>query len=42
MVFTVSVTHNGRPLADATVRLVPESFLGSEFQTASGKTDRTG
>jgi hypothetical protein len=40
--FTVSVKHNGRPLPDATVSLVPESFLGSEIQTAVGKTDRSG
>ncbi len=42
LTFSVIVTHNGRPLADATVRLVPESFVGSEIQTAVGTTDRAG
>jgi hypothetical protein len=40
--FVVTVMHNGQPLADANVNLVPESFVGSEIQTAVGKTDRTG
>jgi hypothetical protein len=42
MVFIVNVMHNGRPLPDATVSLVPESFLGSELQTAAGTTDKSG
>jgi len=42
MAFTIAVHHNGRPLADATVTLVPESFLGGEFKAATGKTDRAG
>jgi hypothetical protein len=40
--FAVQVKHNHRPLADATVTLVPESFLGGEVPTATGTTDRTG
>jgi len=40
--FTIAVQHNGRPLPDATVTLVPESFLGGEFKVATGKTDRAG
>jgi hypothetical protein len=42
MQFSVTVTHNGRPLRDATVRLVPESFLGEQFQAATGTTDQAG
>jgi hypothetical protein len=38
----VTVMHNHRPLADAAVTLVPESFLGSEIKTATGKTDQRG
>jgi hypothetical protein len=40
--FTIAVHRNGRPLAGATVTLVPESFLGGEFKAATGKTDRAG
>jgi hypothetical protein len=40
--FLVTVKHNGNPLPDASVNLVPESFVGSEILTAVGKTDRTG
>jgi hypothetical protein len=40
--FDIHLMHNHRPLADATVTLVPESFVGSEIPTAVGKTDRTG
>ena len=40
--FVVHVMHNGLPLADATVNLVPESFLGSGIPTAAGKTDGKG
>jgi hypothetical protein len=37
-----SVTRGGRPLAGATVRLVPEAFLGDAVQPASGTTDSSG
>jgi hypothetical protein len=36
------VKHNGRPLAGATVRLVPEPFLGGGLKTAEGTTDDHG
>lgn len=36
------VTRRGQPLAEAEVRLVPESFLGSDMKTASGKTSAQG
>jgi hypothetical protein len=36
------VTHNGRPLSGASVKLVPESFLGSELKPAEGTTDAHG
>jgi hypothetical protein len=39
---TCSVLHNGKPLADADVKLVPEKFLGPNMQTASGHTDKNG
>jgi hypothetical protein len=43
MPFTVSVYHNGNPLAGATIKLVPEKFL-SEYLTVTpvGKTNETG
>jgi hypothetical protein len=37
-----SVLHNGQPLAGATVKFVPESFLGSELKEGSGATDANG
>jgi hypothetical protein len=40
--FLVKLTHNRKPLVGATVTLVPESFLGSAIQTATGKTDEMG
>ncbi|MGA2032568.1 MAG: carboxypeptidase-like regulatory domain-containing protein [Thermoguttaceae bacterium] len=40
--FIVAVLHNGQPLPGATVSLVPESFLGSELETAVGTTDQSG
>lgn len=36
------VRQNGRPLADAEVTFVPESFLGSEVKSAKGITDASG
>jgi hypothetical protein len=42
MSFLVRVTRKGQPVPDATVTLVPESFLGPAFQTATGQTDRMG
>jgi len=38
----VKVTFNGRPLAGAEVRLIPETFLGEAVQSASGTTDKYG
>ncbi len=37
-----TVQHNGQPLAGATVKFVPESFLGSELKAGSGVTGATG
>lgn len=36
------VTSNGRPVEGATVKMVPESFMGETFQTATGVTARNG
>jgi hypothetical protein len=36
------VTRSGRPLEGATVKMVPESFLGETFQPATGVTARNG
>jgi hypothetical protein len=36
------VLHNGRPLPGATVRFVPESFLGGNFKATEGITDAQG
>jgi hypothetical protein len=36
------VLLDGQPLENATVRLVPESFMGSGFEPAVGVTDRSG
>ena len=38
----VVVTQRGRPLATATVRLVPEPFMGAEVKAAEGVTDAGG
>lgn len=38
----LTVTHRGKPLANAEVRLVPEDFLGPDVQPAAGTTDATG
>jgi hypothetical protein len=42
MTVACKVLHNGKPLAGATVKFVPEKFLGMNMQTATGKTDRAG
>lgn len=42
MSLSCTVTYGGRPLEGATVRFVPEKFLGDEIQTAEGKTEATG
>ena len=42
MSLTCMVTHNGQPLAGATVTFVPEKFLGSEIKPATGTTDANG
>jgi EF hand len=36
------ITHNGAPLTGATVKLVPERFLGGQVQMAEGTTDSHG
>jgi hypothetical protein len=36
------VTHNGRPLVEATVKFLPEQFLGGQLQAAEGTTDARG
>jgi hypothetical protein len=36
------VLHNGVPLEGATVKFVPEKFLGGEIKTAEGVTDSRG
>ena len=36
------VTHNGVPLAGATVTFIPEKFLGTAIPPATGKTDQSG
>lgn len=38
----IRVLRNGKPLADATVTLVPEEFLGSGLERAVGRTDEMG
>ena len=37
-----SITHNGSPMANADIRLVPEKFLGDSANIATGKTDTKG
>lgn len=37
-----TVRRDGRPLRDAVVKLVPESFLGDAVKTAQGTTDGSG
>lgn len=36
------VMHNGKPLAGAEVKFVPEKFLGENFKTAAGRTNADG
>lgn len=36
------VTRSGRPVAGATVRFVPEKFMGSNIKPAEGVTDSSG
>jgi len=38
----VTVSHNGQALGGATVKMIPEKFLGNEVQPASGVTDEHG
>lgn len=38
----IVVGHRGRPLSNATVRLVPEAFMGNEVKVAEGVTDSDG
>ena len=42
MSLSCTVLHNGKPLANAGVKFVPEKFLGENVKTASGKTDANG
>jgi hypothetical protein len=42
MSLSCRVTHNGQPLAGAEVTFVPEKFLGTKIQVATGKTDPNG
>ena len=42
MPLSVRVTLNGKPLAGADVKLVPESFLGDAVKPAAGRTDAHG
>ncbi len=37
-----TVLRDGKPLAGAEVKFVPETFLGDDVKTASGKTDNRG
>lgn len=37
-----AVTYHDGPLQGATVKFVPEKFLGDEIQTATGETDQLG
>ena len=36
------VRHDGQPLEGAEVKFVPESFLGTDYKTATGVTDQNG
>jgi hypothetical protein len=40
--WSCQVLSNGRPLAGATVTLVPESFMGEGIRPATGQTDSRG
>ena len=39
---TCSVTFDGSPLSGATVKFIPEKFLGDEIKTAEGITNCAG
>jgi hypothetical protein len=41
-IFPCQVYWRGEPLTDATVRFVPEGFLGAAFHPAQGTTDQYG
>jgi len=38
----VLVKHKGKPVADATVKFIPESFMGTSSKPAEGTTDKNG
>jgi hypothetical protein len=38
----LQVTQKGKPLADVTVKLVPEACMGKETKAAEGRTDASG
>jgi len=40
--YVIMVAHKGKPLDGATVKMVPEAFLGKAFETAVGQTDKQG
>jgi hypothetical protein len=42
MAIGCTVTRNGKPLESATVKFVPEKFLGTWSSTAAGETDKNG
>ena len=42
MSLSCTVTYRGQPLPGATVKFVPEDFLGGEIRAASGQTDEFG
>ena len=42
MSLSCTVHRRGRPLQRATVKFVPEKFLGDQIQTATGETDEFG
>jgi hypothetical protein len=42
MLTMFAVLHNGKPLSDAVITLVPEAFLGPNMQTGGGTTDSMG
>lgn len=42
MSLSCTVLHKGKPLDAASVRFVPEEFLGENVKAASGKTDKNG
>jgi len=42
MAVTCMITKDGQPVHGATVKYVPEAFLGSSLQTATGVTDENG